>query len=941
MDKKKDQASKILFFVFTLSGSTALIYEFLWERKLELVFGSTALGITIVVSTFFMGLSIGSFAFGILSDKLSGKKLLIAYGCIELGICLFSLFSPGVFSTLNKWQLIYLFLPSSLIGGTFPIVVKYLSGAKTYARVSLIYALNTFGGVLGVILGTFFLIQNFGVDGGIRLTASINCLLGIIILMLSAKAKNFVDKNIKQEKKSALPVAKSGVFLLFIFFLTGFLSISLEVLWTKILTLIFGGSFYSFSIILITFLLGIGLGSLVCQFLDKKKAAFWFGVLQGMIAVWILVSLFFFNFFPDLFTFLFTKSPSLPLSLVISFVISGIVILPATFLFGVSFPLGIEIYRLTFPKTGEGVGRVYSVNTFGGIIGSFAAYFLLLPLFGIKNTVTLIALVFGLISISFLIKNHRKLVVSLTVIILLVAGGSFWIFDWNKNNLTSGRFMGYSYDPAVKLLYYQEGANTVVSVKKNIDGNVSLQVNGKIDASTIGDLDTELLLGHIPLLLSQNPQNILVVGFGSGITAGAVSRYPVKKLDIVEISQAVLDAAPFFKKSNYDVLSDKRVTVINDDARHYLAQTKQKYDVIISEPSNLWFSGNANLFSEDFYQQEKEKLSENGIVLQWLQGYKISRKNFKIAVRTLMKVFPNARLFADYYGKDIYLLASKKPLDPFKVNAQISSGILDDLKRIGITDPSQIFDLYISSGKIISQKVGNGQINSDDSSVLEINSPYDLYAPFDSKKETFLLSLLEKDKLESEDSFTVRKMLLSAQEKLDSGGVEVDNYYTEALKLRPQNTRIKEIYADYLVKKAEVYRVNNNFALAENILVKSIGLVPSYLNYANLGQVYLQEDKSDQAIPVLKKSISLVSQYSISHILLGTAYGLQKDWRNSEGELLKATAISPKNNITWNNLASTYWNQGKRDKAKESWLKSLAIDQNQPEIQAIIRANFK
>lgn len=681
---------RLLLLVFFVSGATALVYEILWEKKLELIFGTTVEGLTAILSVFFAGLAIGSFIFGKVSDRLNVKKLLIAYGLVEVGIGLLSFGSPFFFEALGQASLFFMLFPVTLIGATFPLVTRYFSTQETLKdKVSLLYAINTLGAVLGVLVATFWLIRTFGVNGGIWLAAGVNVVLGGLVLLLASNVEGIV---FKVKKKISLSRREpQGGLLLPVFFLTGMLALALEVFWTKALVLVFGGSLYSFAVILVAFLLGIVLGSFFARFLDKRRSWFWFGIFQGLIAIWVLASLPLFNKLPGFFVSLFEKGGFSQL-IWVSFLISTMVILPATFFSGASFPLAVELYRGKFKRLGEGVGRVYAANTLGAVLGPLVAYFLLLPFLGIQRSIIAIGISYGLLGVFFLFKQKKLPIILLAaLLVLFVVNISF--SSWNKQELTAGRYLYPDFSVlGSELLFYEEGKNTTVTVRKTATGDTVLQVNGKADASAISDLDTELLLGHLPLLFSRNPEKVLVIGFGSGITAGAVSTYPVGEIDIVEIEKAVIDAGEYFAEYNHDILSDKRVGVTLDDARTYLLNTDKTYDVITSEPSNPWIAGVGNLFSKEFYELAKENLSEDGVMFQWIHTYGMSEENLKIAIRTFAEVFPEVTLWTNWLGQDIFLMGSGKPLE---IADDVSDSARNDLVRIHAS-PEQIFDFLYS-----------------------------------------------------------------------------------------------------------------------------------------------------------------------------------------------------------------------------------------------------
>lgn len=943
IEKRVRVISWLIYAGFFVSGLTALIYEILWEKKLELSLGTSAEGLTTILSTFFIGIAIGSLLFGNLAEKVKVSKLLLIYGFIEIAIGGLASLTPLIFSNPNQMSFLYLVLPTTLMGGTFPIVTKILATPQNLKdKVSLLYGLNTLGGIFGIILSSYLLIRLLGINGSLYLAAMINVLIGISLIALSLTNQLYLEfiKVLKEkpEKDSSKPNNLAYHLFLLCFFLTGFLSLALQILWTKTLSLVFGATFYSFSIILIIFLLGLALGGLTAKSLNPNRARFWFGLALALVAIWILLSLPLFNNLPQLFIKLLLASPNFFWGQISIFIISSLIIFPATYLFGVSFPLAVQLYKSNSTDIGQNIGRVYFANTFGAVLGPLAVYFFALDQLGIQRSIILVALIYGLLALLFL-KKSKLLVIFLSLSISSLIFVNFKWFGWDRAELTQGRYINrLGYFPGTKMLYYKEGKNMVVSVREGVNQGLSLQLNGKTDASTIADLDTELLFSHIPLIFSPQSKKTFMIGLGSGISSGAISTYPVDQIDIAEIEDAVLEAEEFFKTHNQHILADKRVRLIRDDARSYLTHTNNQYDLILSQPSNLWMSGVSNLFTKEFYQLAANHLSDRGIMVQWIQNYNISQENLKIAIRTFASVFPNFTIWADYKGLNIFLISSSTNTDNLKINDDLPPSLPPQLLRIGIDHPSELFDFYISSHQNIIEKIGQGKINTDNFPWLEINTPSDIYLANGSNID-FLDSFLQKHPNQPTDSFEVRKLLLETQQLTATADPKVDDLFTKLISLRPENGYIKRMYVDFLAVEADKAIDTKDYERAKQLLNKSTDYSKDNFVILNLwGKFYLSKQDLDQAIQNLQRSIQLSNDYAESHLLLGTAFDIKRDWIASERELKAALTIEPKNYGALNTLTNVYLNQGKKDQATQALAKSLSINPNQPELEVLYQS---
>jgi spermidine synthase len=410
-------------------------------------------------------------------------------------------------------------------------------------------------------------------------------------------------------------------------------------------------------------------------------------------------------------------------------------------------PMAIKICTTDVRRVGRFFGNVYAVNTLGAIIGSFAAGFLLIPWLGSQNSI-FIAVAINIFAAGSILVHAPSLSFSRRLAAVLSTAGLallvwFPMSTWDENVLSSGPYMyaddyrrtsvkkGIDLGSAMKerkqLLYFKEGLHALVSVEETALGDVTLGINGKTDASAKGgDVATQLILGHLPLLLHQNAEDVLVIGLGSGMTLGAVEMHPVKALDVVEIEAAVVEANEYFREFTGDALNDPRANLIVGDGRNHLALTSRQYDVIISEPSNPWVSGMANLFTREFFELAKKRLRRGGLMCQWVHAYTMSSVDFKTIVHTFHTVFSNAAVWEASFGNDYLMIGSLQDLniDPLLLIDRLGDERMKvHMERMHIRDPAAFLNKLILTREAIDAYAKGALLHTDDNALLEYSAP--------------------------------------------------------------------------------------------------------------------------------------------------------------------------------------------------------------------------
>ncbi len=770
----------IVWLIFILSGASGLIYEVIWMRQLTLVFGSTVFATSTVLTAFMAGLALGSFYFGRKIDESDASPLQF-YALLEAGIGVFCLVWPLILSVLTAlYVLIYrnvtsefytlslirfaltflvILVPSTLMGGTLPVLTRFFVREieRLGINVGILYALNTFGAVLGCVAAAFFLIERVGIQQTLFVGIAINFAVALVAFLLE-KGVNRVEvrddslrmsepegeRGVGLPPKSQILSSSLRRLMLVAIGISGFCALAYEVLWTRILVFFLGSTTYAFATMLAAFLFGIGLGSfLFARWIDRlQNPTAIFGVLQlgiGLSALLLLPA------FEELYGMSRAFQSIFGGARFWAFFSCFLVMSVPTVLMGGSFPLVAKIYTRgpkwqrgqdggavidgeSTEKIGRSIGNVYAVNTVGSILGAFCAGFLLIPLLGIRPSLVLIVALNTGLGCWLIIGGTREvsspflqgisigtpiLNVGLAVILLLTVNQPLF--------LKSAIFK--TQRPGDTLVDYNEEVDATVTTLKDDEGVYRLYVdtNQAADASR-WDSPSHRVIAHLPLLLHPRPKRALVVGFGMGLTSHSITQHGVR-VDAVELSHGVIDAArQHFTHINGNVFENELFNWTLNDGRNYILMTHEKYDMIstgIIHP--LVSAGSSNIYTADFYRLCQRILSEQGVMCQWVPLHRLPESHYKMIVRTFIEVFPHTTLWYKYTPDFVILIGAPKPLSidykNFIARAQIASirnGLAaDDL------DGLSLLDSFMMGPEAVRRYVGAGPIHSDNRPQLE------------------------------------------------------------------------------------------------------------------------------------------------------------------------------------------------------------------------------
>jgi spermidine synthase len=791
---------------FILSGATGLIYEVLWARMLGLVFGATTFAISTVLAAFMGGLALGSAWAGRLAARI--RRPLRAYALIEIGIALYALAVPLLFALVNYlyalvwaelrpgfysfslWRFVLscavLLVPTALMGATLPVLSAALmrSPAHTSSSVARLYTCNLVGAIFGTIIAGFLLLPTLGVSLTIYTAAAINIIVGIVAFLIDLKygsvltsvgvetsetaTSTSTEAFLAGESVEALsenqPVtgkSVDGKFWLMCAAVSGFVTISAQVAWTRVLTMVIGSSTYAFSIVVALFLLGLSGGAYMIG-RGKIREALRRKILKVELAtaVSLLLSLLIINQTPNILinTGLRLNLGSWAGLLTLQIFVAGLLILVPALLMGMVMPLVLVwASEAGGDRSVRLVGRSYALNTLGAIAGAFGTGFILIPKASTRFTIlfaaTLCVIVAGLAyqpTPTVADKDLRRgLAAGATValiILLFITAPKLDTFDLSLGAYDSlvrvlartrstggndGRFEK-STEETHMLLMYEEGPTATVSVRNDWD-IISLAINGRTNASDKEDMPTQVMLGGLPLLLAPRIENGLIVGFGSGVTVGSMLQSPIKQLECVELEPAVIRAGDYFNHVNNQPRRDSRLQLIVDDARAYLRVNPTEYNMIVSEPSHPWVPGVANLFTREFFELGRSRLTEDGIFVQWLQIYQLSNDGLRSVLATYKSVFPHVLVFrvgGATKGKDLLLVGSRSPLTLERMTERFNDPkIKAELARINIMGRSDVEAWYVCDETQLTPALEGATINTDDNMHIENRTPREAFLP--------------------------------------------------------------------------------------------------------------------------------------------------------------------------------------------------------------------
>jgi spermidine synthase len=778
----------LFLLAYWCSGLAGLIYEVCWTRLLTLYLGHTTAAASAVVGAFLGGLAVGAAVAGRLAVGLTRRTSLFAYLALELAVAVVALVLPlevraftpilrlaysngdpgSLFPTIRLLSsLVMVFAPAAALGATFPIAIRWFAGhsANAAQRTGVLYAINTTGAAMGALAAGFVLIPWIGLSGTTRVGVAASslaalCVIGLIVLDRSPEPDAVNDPPPRPQPSKAsrrrspkrevpAPVATEMPLWLAatILGVSGFAALIHEIAWTRILALVLGPTIYAFSATLAAVIAGVAVGSALGTLIGGRsmnRVAWLMVTLAGAAISNAWTAALAGGTVPHLVAhYMATSSTEFSQLLRQGTLLTAVLIVPTAICFGAAFPLALATLRASTQTTSR-FGLVYATNTAGAVAGSLLCGFVFIPLFGLHATLGIVTACLIAATLAIVVSGSETTTVTGLGMVAAAVAAVFFVFGpaWDRPLLASGAYLYAPYVPkdldldtqlkAGTLLYDRDGAAATVSVKR-LTGTITLAVDGKVDASNRGDMLTQKLVAHLPLLLHDNPRDVAIVGLGSGVTVGAALSHPIARVDVVELSPQVVEASHFFDEENRHALRDPRTHLIVGDGRSHLLLSKRQYDVIISEPSNPWIAGVAALFTREFFQMARARLAPHGMICQWAHTYNISDEDLRAIVATFRSVFPNATLSL-VGGDDVILVASNDDGDDLtsrwrnNIEHHWRPGVATDLATVAAMEPFAVSSLFAGGPPELLRYTAGATILTDDRMSLEFSGPRALHA---------------------------------------------------------------------------------------------------------------------------------------------------------------------------------------------------------------------
>lgn len=754
---------------FFFSGATGLIYQVLWTRRLTLTFGHTVLAVSTVLTAFMAGLALGSVVAGRWSDRAGGSFLKV-YGYLEGFIGLWAFLTLPLLRLVENIYIglasggmagvplqlacfasaaVVLVPPTTAMGATVPILTRLLvtQPGEVGPLLSRLYGINTLGALLGAALGGFLLLPVLGLKFSLVGAALVN----LAIAYLAVKASNDLEKAEGSEPSAANPQndevepAPSSLawMIPFTFALAGFASMTYQVAWNRTICLSIGSSVYAFSTILVVFLGGLGLGSLLYPKWTRGRnlSLSSLGWLYLAIAVSGALTIPGVALLPRTFLACFSMTSGSYLAVIVleAVLVTLLLFLP-TLLMGLGFPLATALYSSAYGKLGRSVGEVYGANTLGCIAGAFLTGFGMIPMLGAQWSLKTASLVYLFCALNLLLvkkgKGQGKALFAVSLVALVVVALPRWdpgVMAAGVGIYTSSQGVERENQFKPPAIYLDGLSSTVTFHFTGEHWSIPhMRVNGKVDASRgAGDRLTQYFLAYLPCLLHPAPRRVAVIGLGGGFTVEAVTNCPrVERIECAELEPAVVAMAEPWKPYNSRALEDPRVQLHINDGRTFVLAAQGQFDVLISEPSNPWIAGIGNLFTRDFYARAREKLSDNGVMCQWFNIYAVSSADMKMVLRGFYDVFPHGHVWQSS-GGDMVMIGSLQELpfrlEPLRKAWEEQESIQRHFFETGLYHPDVLTGHYLMSREEALKFAGPGVYNTDDRPVLEFSAPFSLY----------------------------------------------------------------------------------------------------------------------------------------------------------------------------------------------------------------------
>lgn len=726
--------------LFFASGACGLVYQQLWLRELSLVVGVTVQAASTVLAAFFGGLALGSALAGRLVERM--RRPLLGYGAVELAVGLSALVTPAALDgvtrlyvgvadgvsnstpvlTLVRFVLSFavLLVPATLMGATLPLVVQSstLRSGRIGERVSLLYATNTAGAIVGTVAAGFWLIGSRGLAFSFRGAAAINVAVGMAAVVASRRYETeTASRRPAAHSMAESPTGKATTLqrvVLVTFAVSGFVAIALEVVWFRVLVLYLESDTYAFTVMLATVLMGLALGGYAAAAVLRVRQELGSVLLASELAV-SLAALTSFALLSSTYGVAGRAGDVLGVGvtdLQLTLVASGLAILPTSLAMGFAFPIGLRIWAGD-RHTGQRVGTFYATNVAAGIVGSVAAGFVLVPHVGVRPSVVLLASLVLAGAVALAMALPRRPAPRL----IATGGGALFVVatvvavpDPYAAALRN-RFPGH------QVLWRGEGAQTTVSIHQQPEGFRAMYLDGLHQANDgAAMVSYHSRIGTLPLALHPDARSALVVGLGGGVTAGALAVDADLAIDIIELSPEVVTGARYLAAVNGDVTNRPNVDIRVDDGRNHLLVTDQRYDIVTADLIQPEHAGAGKLWSKEYWELARDALAPGGIMVQWVPTTR--QRDWSMIVRSYLEVFPYVTAWSD----GSMLVGSNEPLrlDSVAIERSAADPVVGPaLAATGLAGVDALMGSYTAGRDELVAFIGPGPVLTDDRPALE------------------------------------------------------------------------------------------------------------------------------------------------------------------------------------------------------------------------------
>ncbi|MDC0742118.1 fused MFS/spermidine synthase [Polyangium mundeleinium] len=747
--------------LFLVSGSTGLLYEVAFGKLLGYVFGATAYAVSTVLAAFMGGMALGAHLGGKRAARIA--RPLVAYGVLEIIVGLVVAASPAALEALTAAYVhvaqkapgslailtaargaltaLVVIVPTVAMGATLPILSRVVAGEvgeRSQRRLSLLYAINTAGGAIGALTSAYLVLPALGVRGTIWAAALANVTIGVTAIVTGRRAPEespapATETSDESPKRTAPAAQAQGPYhentALAFAFASGFIVFAAEVVETHLLALLIGNSAYAFGLMLAVFLVCLAIGAARSPALAEKRGdrALAFGL--GAAAISLALTMPLWAELPRLFLFAGKHVHSWTGRELVRALAALLILAVPTVFLGTTFPL--LLHRIaSMPDVGARVGRLTVVNTVGTIFGSIITGYVILPVLGSQGTLlgVVAALAIASVLASRVAAGEKGSAVTRFALPAAAIVVALVLPRWDMARMTNGANVYFSAGPPPdRIEMVREDVHGGVTTVARRAEVLTLYTNGKFQGDNGPEMAAQRRFAHFPsMFLRGTEKRVLVIGLGTGTTLGTIATYPWERIEVAEISPAIVDASrKYFSGPARNSLDDPRTVLSLEDGRNHLLVSPGGYDLVTMELTSVWFAGAASLYSREFYELVRARLADGGILQQWVQLHHIRRRELAAIVRTLRVVFPHVALFVG--GSQGILVASARPLVASRAELDRLATVPAIRETLGAGTLPGLLDELMASGaeldRFVGETPGEPLVSTDDNLFLEYATP--------------------------------------------------------------------------------------------------------------------------------------------------------------------------------------------------------------------------